>query len=383
MTYAENEEIRPFEVAVSHAEIEDLRTRLRQTRWPEAETTSDWSQGIPLAYLQEVCDYWAEQYDWRRCEARLNARPNYITSLQGLDIHFQHIRSAHPDALPMIITHGWPGSVLEFDKIVDPLVDPEAHGATPADAFHLVVPSLPGYGWSSKPAMAGTGVPRIARMWDELMRRLGYGDYVAQGGDWGSAVTTVIGMQNRGACRAIHTNMPVAGPPPEVFANPTAGETAALESLGYYDKWDSGYSKQQSSRPQTIGYSLVDSPAGLAAWILEKFWSWSNRGSSPEECFNRDDLLDNVSLYWFTATGASSARLYWESFGDFGKDTVDIPSACSIFPNEIIRASRRWAATRYTDIRYWNELDKGGHFAAFEQPELFVSEMRDAFKDLR
>lgn len=383
MNHDPNNAIRPFVIAVTDAEIDDLRDRLRRTRWPEAETPDDWSQGIPLAYLQEVCEYWAEDYDWRRAEAQLNARPNYITTLNGLDVHFQHIRSAHSDALPMIITHGWPGSILEFEKVIDPLVSPENHGVDAADAFHVVVPSLPGYGWSSKPSVPGVGVPKIARMWDDLMRRLGYVDYVAQGGDWGSAVTTLIGMQNLGACRAIHTNMPVASPPPEVLNEPTDTETAAMESLGYYDKWDSGYSKQQSSRPQTIGYSLVDSPAGLAAWILEKFWSWSNRGASPEDCFGRDELLDNVSLYWFTATGASSARLYWESFADFGQGTVDIPTACSIFPNEIIRASRRWAATRYTDIRYWNEVDRGGHFAAFEQPELFVSELRAAFKNLR
>ena len=376
-------EIRSFTIRVSDEEIDDLRARLRRTRWPEPEPVDDWSQGVPLAYLREVCDYWADGYDWRRCEDELNARPNHITRLNGLDVHFQHIRSRHDGAQPMLVTHGWPGSVIEFAKVIDPLVDPESHDGDASDAFHLVLPSLPGYGWSSKPAEAGVGVPVIAGMWDDLMRRLGYLDYIAQGGDWGSAVTTQIGMQNRGACRAVHTNMPVAGPPPEVLSDPTPGETAALESLGYYDRWDSGYSKQQSTRPQTLGYALVDSPAGLAAWILEKFWSWSSRGAGPEDCFGRDELLDNVSVYWFTATAASSARLYWESFADFGSGTVDIPTACSIFPNEIIRASRRWAATRYTDIRYWNELDRGGHFAAFEEPALFAAEMRAALKALR
>ena len=375
-------EIRPFTVSVADAEIEDLKARLARSRWPEPEVVDDWSQGIPLAYLKEVCEYWADGYDWRRCEAAINARPNFITTVDGLDIHFQHIRSAHDGALPMIFTHGWPGSVLEFTKIIDPLVDPTAHGGAAGDAFHLVLPSLPGYGFSGKPSAPGTGVERIATMWDELMVRLGYDSYVAQGGDWGSAVTTQIGRQNLGRCRAIHTNMPVAGPSKESMADLTAKEQAALESMGYYDKWDSGYSKQQSSRPQTIGYSLVDSPVGLAAWILEKFWSWSDRSAHPEDYFSRDQLLDNVSLYWFTATGASSGRLYWESFGSFAGGEVEMPTGCSIFPNEIFRASRRWAEKRYTDIRYWNEPEVGGHFAAFEQPELFVAEMRAAFKFL-
>ena len=375
-------EIRPFTVAVDDAEIDDLKTRLARTRWPEAEVVDDWSQGIPLAYLREVCEYWASDYDWRRCEAAINSRPNFITGIDGLDVHFQHIRSAHDDALPMIVTHGWPGSVLEFTQVIDPLVDPTSHGGTEGDAFHLVLPSLPGYGFSAKPSAPGTGVERIAAMWDELMGRLGYDSYVAQGGDWGSAVTTHIGMQNLGRCRAIHTNMPVAGPSKESMADLTAKEQAALESMGYYDKWDSGYSKQQSSRPQTIGYSLVDSPAGLAGWILEKFWSWTDRSAHPEDYYSRDQLLDNVSLYWFTATGASSGRLYWESFASFAGGEVEIPTACSIFPNEIFRASQRWASKRYTDIRYWNEPEVGGHFAAFEQPELFVAEMRAAFKFL-
>lgn len=378
-----SDEIRPFVIEVAGSEIADLSDRLRRTRWPEAEVVDDWSQGIPLAYLQELCNYWENGYDWRRHEAELNARCNFITKIDGLDIHFQHIRSQHRDALPMIVTHGWPGSIVEFQKIIDPLVDPAANGGTAGDAFHLVLPSLPGYGWSQKPSQPGMGVPRIATMWNDLMLRLGYDDYVAQGGDWGSAVTTYIGIQNLGACRAIHTNMPVAGPSPEALASPTPAEQAALESLTHYDRWDSGYSKQQSTRPQTLGYGLVDSPAGLAGWIIEKFWSWTDREADLEDFYSRDELLDNVSVYWFTRTAASSARLYWESFGDFGKATVDIPAACSIFPNEIIRSSRRWAAQRYSDIRYWNELPTGGHFAAFEQPELFVAEMRAAFRELR
>ena len=255
-------EIRPFTVAIDDAEIDDLKTRLVRTRWPEPEVVDDWSQGIPLAYLREVCEYWARDYDWRRCETAINSRPNFLTDIDGLDVHFQHIRSAHDNALPMIVTHGWPGSVLEFTQVINPLVDPTSHGGTEGDAFHLVLPSLPGYGFSAKPSAPGTGVERIAAMWDELMGRLGYDSYVAQGGDWGSAVTTHIGMQNLGQCRAIHTNMPVAGPSKESMADLTAKEQAALESMGYYDKWDSGYSKQQSSRPQTIGYSLVGLAGG-------------------------------------------------------------------------------------------------------------------------
>ena len=308
-----------------------------------------------------MCRYWADGYDWRRCQDRLNSRPNFVTRLDGLDVHFQHVRSPHPGALPLIVTHGWPGSVVEFQKVIDPLTDPTAHGGAAADAFHLVLPSLPGYGWSQKPSAPGVGVDRIAAMWNELMLRLGYDDYAAQGGDWGSAVATCIGIQNLGACRAIHTNMPVAGPAPEMLADPTEAERAALDAFAHYDRQESGYSKQQSTRPQTIGYSLVDSPAGLAAWILEKFWSWTDRSRALEDCFDLDELLDNVSVYWFTGTGASSARLYWESFGWFAgaESTVDIPAACSVFPNEIIRASPRWAARRYTDIRYWNEPPRG------------------------
>ncbi len=381
----ESEEIRPFVIDIGDDETADLRRRLDHTRWPEPEPVDDWSQGIPLDYLREVCRHWADGYDWRRCQDRLNSRPNFVTRLDGLDVHFQHVRSPHPGALPLIVTHGWPGSVVEFQKVIDPLTDPTAHGGAAADAFHLVLPSLPGYGWSQKPSAPGVGVDRIAAMWNELMLRLGYDDYAAQGGDWGSAVATCIGIQNLGACRAIHTNMPVAGPAPEMLADPTEAERAALDAFAHYDRQESGYSKQQSTRPQTIGYSLVDSPAGLAAWILEKFWSWTDRSRALEDCFDLDELLDNVSVYWFTGTGASSARLYWESFGWFAgaESTVDIPAACSVFPNEIIRASPRWAARRYTDIRYWNEPPAGGHFAAFEQPGLFTAEMRSAFRDLR
>ena len=372
-------DIRPFTIAVPDEDIDDLRRRLAATRWPEAEAVDDLTQGIPLAYVQEVCQYWRDDYDWRRCEAGLNAHPNFIVEIDGLDIHFQHVRSPHDDATPLVLTHGWPGSIVEFQKVIGPLTDPTAHGGTAGDAFHLVIPSLPGYGWSGKPTAAGWGVERIATAWHELMTTLGYDSFVAQGGDWGSAVTTMIGAQDLGGCKAIHTNMPTVRPTADLLTDLTPQEQQAIEAAKFYQDWDSGYSKQQSTRPQTLGYGLVDSPAGQAAWILEKFWRWTDCGDHIENALTRDELLDNVSVYWFTATAASSARLYWESFGKFREGLVTMPTGCSIYPHEIIRSSRRWAESKYTDIRYWNELDRGGHFAAFEQPDLFVSELRAAF----
>lgn len=375
-------EPRPFAIDVSDDDIDDLRERLRRTRWPEPATVDDWSQGLPLAYAQEVCAYWADEYDWRRCESDLNSHPNFLTEVGGLDVHFQHIRSPHDDATPLIMTHGWPGSIVEFQKVIGPLTDPTAHGGEKEDAFHLVLPSLPGFGWSAKPTRPGTGVPAIAEMWDELMVRLGYDRYVAQGGDWGSIVTTEIGLQNRRHCRGIHLNMPRADPVSAEGRDLDPDEVRAYEAIDYYLKVDSGYSKIQSTRPQSIGYSLVDSPAGLATWILEKFWSWTDRDGHPEDHFTRDELLDNVSVFWFTASGASSARIYWESFGNRSPGTVTVPTGVSIFPNEIVPLPRRWAEERFVDIRYWNDLDRGGHFPAFEVPDLFVSEIRSAFRSL-
>jgi len=377
-----SEDIRPFKIEVPDAAIDDLRDRLARARWPEAEAVDDWSQGIPLAYTQELCEYWATEYDWRRFESAINGYDNFITEIDGLDIHFLHIRSPHEDATPMVLTHGWPGSVAEFMGVIDPLTNPTEHGGNAEDAFHLVIPSLPGYGWSAKPNKVGRGIDWVATAWNTLMVRLGYDSYVAQGGDWGGAVTTYIGMQNLGNVRAIHTNMPVAGPTPESLADPTPQEADALGALGHYDRWDSGYSKQQSTRPQTLGYGLVDSAAGQCAWIAEKMWAWTDNDGHPESALSKDQMLDNISIYWFTASAASSARLYWESFGDFGSANVEIPTGCSIFPKEIIRCSRRWAEQRYTNIQYWNELPKGGHFAAWEQPATFVTEMRAAFQVL-
>jgi pimeloyl-ACP methyl ester carboxylesterase len=376
-------EITPFRIEVPDDVLDDLRARLRRTRWPEAETVDDWSQGIPLAYVQDLCRYWTDDYDWRKSEARLNAFPQFKTTIDGLSIHFIHVRSPHPDARPLIITHGWPGSIVEFHKVIGPLTDPEAHGGDSRDAFHVVCPSLPGYGFSDKPTGEGWGVRRIAQAWAELMARLGYERYAAQGGDWGAAVTTFLGQLDIEHAVAIHLNMPVAFPDPATMGELNEVEQAAMASYSHYDRWDSGYSKQQSTRPQTLGYGLVDSPAGQCAWIVEKFWSWTDCDGDPLNVLTREELLDNVMLYWVPATGASSGRLYWESFQDFGQGAVTVPTGCSIFPKEIIRVSRCWAESRFTDIRYWNELDKGGHFAAFEQPESFVQELRAFFRLVR
>ena len=297
-----------------------MRARLVNTRWPEAQTPADWTQGTPLKYLQEVCAYWANDYDWRSREANLNRFDQFTTPLstaqreskdgETLDIHFIHQRSVHPNARPLIMTHGWPGSIVEFHKVIDALTDPTNHGGTANDAFHVVCPSLPGYGFSAKPSQPGCGIETIARMWNELMLRLGYDRYVAQGGDWGSAVTTAIGLQNLGACQAIHVNMPNAGATKAARENPDAADKLALQRAMFYQQWDSGYSKQQSTRPQTLGYSLVDSPAGQAGWIIEKFFAWTDCNGHPENALRRDELLDNIMLYWLPATGASSARLY-------------------------------------------------------------------------
>jgi pimeloyl-ACP methyl ester carboxylesterase len=375
--------ITPFRIEVPDEALADLRDRLRRTRWPEPETVDDWSQGIPLTYVQELCRYWTDEYDWRRSEARLNALPQYRTTIDGLGIHFIHVRSPQENALPLIITHGWPGSIVEFLKVIGPLADPAAHGGDPADAFHVVCPSLPGYGFSDKPLRHGWDVDHIARAWAELMDRLGYHRYGAQGGDWGASVTTSIGQQDVEHLAGIHLNMPVAVPDPATMGELSEAEQAALAALTHYDKWDSGYSKQQSTRPQTLGYGLVDSPVGQCAWIVEKFWSWTDCDGDPLNLLTRDELLDNVMLYWLPATGASSARLYWESFRQFNRELVGAPTGCSVFPREIIRTSRRWAEQRFSDLRYWNELDRGGHFAAFEQPDAFVNEVRAFFRLVR
>jgi epoxide hydrolase len=375
--------IQPFRIAIDESALDELRRRLRATRWPERETVDDWSQGIPLGYVQDVCGYWAEKYDWRAREARLNRFAQFKTEIDGLGIHFVHVRSPHAEALPLVITHGWPGSIVEFQKVTEPLTNPTAHGGEAHDAFHVVCPSLPGYGFSDKPPRAGWKVERIADAWSALMQRLGYARYVAQGGDWGAMVTTRIGIQDEAHCAAIHLNMPIAPPDPATLGDLTEREKSALAGMQHYQEWDSGYSKQQSTRPQTLGYGLVDSPAGQAAWILEKFWAWTDCNGHPENALGRDELLDNVMLYWLPGAGASSARLYWESFRTPSLDPVRIPVGCSIFPKEIFRTSRRWAEKRFEKLIHFRELEKGGHFAAFEQPELYVSEVRACFRHVR
>ena len=375
--------ITPFGIHIDDAVIADLHRRLDHTRWPERETVDDWSQGTPLAYVQAVCRYWREQYDWRERERRLNRFPQFLTTLDGLPIHFIHQPSPHPQALPLLITHGWPGSVVEFHKVIGPLVDPVAHGGRAEDAFHVVCPTLPGYGFSGKPTRPGWGVGRIAEVWDRLMLRLGYGRYVAQGGDWGAAITAMIGQQNLGHCAAIHVNMPIVEPDPATMNDLTPLEQGALEAFRYYTEQDSGYSKQQSTRPQTLGYGLTDSPAGQAAWILEKFRAWTDCDGHPENVLTRDEMLDDIMLYWCTASAASSARLYWESFNSLGRFEIDLPAGISIFPKEIFRASRRWAERHYRHLIHWNELDRGGHFAALEVPQVFVDEVRTCFRPLR
>jgi pimeloyl-ACP methyl ester carboxylesterase len=382
--------VTPFRIDIPESDLADLRDRLRRTRWPEAETVRDWSQGVPLAYLRDLCRHWMDPYDWRATEARLNRLPQFRTEVDGLGIHFIHLRSPRPDALPLVLSHGWPGSIIEFLKVLGPLADPAAHGGDPADAFHVVCPSLPGYGFSDRPARPGWNVERIARAWMALMARLGYARYGAAGSDWGTSISTSIGQQDVQHVAGIHLIPPLAPPDPATFDDLTDAERAALSDLERAGKSGSGYAAQQSTRPQTVGYALADSPAGLCAWIAEKFWSWTDCGGDLENVISRDELLDDVTLYWLTETATSSARLYWESFEQVSEifsrasvDTVGVPAGCSIFPREMPRASRRWAARRFTDIRHWNELDRGGHFAAFEQPELFVSELRSFFRLVR
>lgn len=385
-----SEIVTPFRIAATAADLEDLHERLRRTRWPERQTVGDWSQGVPLGYLQQLCQYWEREYDWRAREARLNVLPHYRTTIDGLRIHFVHLRSRHSGALPLVMTHGWPGSIVEFTKVIGPLTDPVAYGGDPRDAFHVVCPSLPGYGFSDKPAEPGWGIERIARTWSVLMKRLGYLRYGAQGSDWGTSISASVGQQDPGGVVGLHLTPPLAPPDPATFGDLTDRERLALESLRHSAGTDAGYSTEHATRPQTIGYALVDSPAALCAWITEKFWSWTDCRGDLESVISRDELLDNLMLYWLPGSGASAARLYWESsrlvnewISGTVTDTVSVPVGCSIFPRELQRPSRRWAARRFTDIRYWNEPDRGGHFAAFEQPALFVDEVRAFFRTVR
>ncbi len=363
--------VRPFCIAVPEDELADLRERLSRTRWPERECVADWSQGIPLDYTRDLAGYWANGYDWRAREARLNSFDQFVTEIDGLDIHFIHQRSANPDALPLLITHGWPGSIVEFTKVIEPL----------SRDFHLVCPTLPGYGFSGTPASTGWTVERIALAWDTLMKRLGYDRYGAQGGDWGAAVTTQIGRKGLG-CIGIHLNMPIAAPVGDL-SDPSPEEREALAAQKHYQRWEAGYSKQQSTRPQTLGYGLADSPAGQLAWIVEKLYAWSDCDGHPENVFSRDEMLDDVMMYWATNSATSSARLYWESFNAFGGGgKVQVPTGIARFPKEIFRPPRNWCEAVYT-VTHWTEMPRGGHFAAFEQPELFIADVRQFFLGLR
>ncbi|MGV6876509.1 epoxide hydrolase family protein [Pseudochelatococcus sp. B33] len=385
--------IRPFRADIPQAEIDALRRRVAATRWPDRETVADRSQGAQSAKLRELVDYWGTGYDWRKAEAKLNAFPQFVTEIDGLDIHFIHVRSRHANALPLIMTHGWPGSVFELLKVIGPLTDPAAHGGNADDAFHLVVPSMPGYGFSGRPAETGWGPDRIGRAWHELMRRLGYTRYVSQGGDWGSVISDVMARQGHKGLLGIHVNMP-ATVPPEIAKALLAGEPApaglSAEEKAAYGQMDAlyrkggGYALMMVTRPQTIGYALNDSPVGLAAWFYDKFADWTYSGGDPERSLTKDEMLDDISLYWFTGTATSGARLYWENnANNFNAVDVAIPAAISVFPGEIYQAPRSWAERAYHNLIYFNKVDKGGHFAAWEEPELFSAEIRAAFRSLR
>ncbi len=374
-------------IAIDASQIEDLQRRLDGVRWPTRETTADWSQGIPLGYVQELCEYWRHRYDWRRWEQKLNSFAPQKTVIDGLGIHFLHVRSPHADAIPMVMTHGWPGSVVEFHKVIEPLTNPTAFGGKAEDAFHVVCPALPGHGFSDKPTQPGWGLERIAPAWNVLMQRLGYDRYVAQGGDWGSAVTHHLALNYSQHCYAAHVNMAIAAPDPETMNDLTDMEKSAIAGLEFYQTFDSGYSKQQCTRPQTLAYGLADSPVGQLAWIVEKFWAWTDCGEGsekhPEKALSKDEMLDNVMMYWLTNAGGSAAQLYWESFTNQKRLPITTPMGVSIFPREIFRASRRWAEKRYLNLIHYNEVERGGHFAAFEQPQLFVNEVRNCFRQIR
>jgi pimeloyl-ACP methyl ester carboxylesterase len=375
-------EIAPFRIDVPDEVLADLADRLGRTRWPERETAAGWQQGVPLETAQALADHWATGYDWRERESRLNRFPQHLTEIDGLPIHFAHVRSPEPAALPLVLTHGWPGSWLEFAEVIGPLSDPAAHGGDPADAFHVVCPSLPGFGWSGKPASPGWGTRRVAQAWATLMDRLGYRRYGAQGGDWGSMVTTLLGATDPDHVAGVHLNMVIAGPGPD-DGEMTDEEREAVAAFERYMAEEAGYSLEQSTRPQTVGYGLVDSPVGQMTWIIEKFWAWTDTDGDPVGALGADRLLDNVMVYWLNRAGASSARIYWESFRQPPTDRVEVPAGMAIFPKELFRASRRWAAHQYTDIRRWSVMERGGHFAAMEQPQAFVDEVRAFFRTVR
>jgi pimeloyl-ACP methyl ester carboxylesterase len=395
-----NPAIRPFRVAIPQADLDDLRQRLAITRWPDKETVADGSQGAPLAKLQELVGYWDTDYDWRKVEGQLNALPQFITEIDGLDFHFLHIKSQYENALPLLVTHGWPGSVIEQLKIVEPLTDPTAHGGTAGDAFHLVIPSLPGYGFSAKPITTGWGPERIAQAWAELMKRLGYDRYVAQGGDWGSVITETMGLQAPAGLLGIHVNLPAAVPPDvaQALATGTAPAGLSKDEQTAFDMLLAGrkvaaleYFAMMTARPQALGYGQADSPAGLAAWVLVHpgFAAWAY-GDDSSQSLSKDDVLDNATLYWLTNTATSAGRLYWENKGRspvlasvWKSDQIALPVAISIFLEDAYLPPESWARRAFPTLTYYNRVPKGGHFAAWEQPELFAAELRAAFKSLR
>jgi pimeloyl-ACP methyl ester carboxylesterase len=395
-------DIRPFTVDIPEADLKDLRARLNSTRLPERETVPDDSQGVQLATIQELARYWESDYDWRRCEAKLNALPQFITEIDGLDIHFIHVRSKHEDALPLIITHGWPGSIIEMLNVVGPLTDPTAYGGNAADAFHVVIPSIPGYGFSGKPTESGWTPDHIAQAWIELMSRLGYSRYAAQGGDWGAIITDLIGVHAPQELLGIHTNMPGTVPPDiskaltsNVFGTGdprpslSAEESRAYDSLSFLYTKGIGYALEMGLHPQTL-YGLADSPVALAAWMIDHdAQSYEDIAQAfvdknPVGNLTRDEVLDNITLTWLTNTGVSSARLYWENtLGFFDTKGVGVPAAVSIFPHELYQAPRSWADRAYPNLIYFNEVDEGNHFAAWQEPEIFVNEVRDGLRPLR
>ena len=384
-----SEAIEKFEIHVSDAELDDLRQRLARTRWPDQIPGSGWDYGTDLAYLKELCAYWLEKYDWRVHERRLNGFAQFRTRIDGQPLHFLHVRSKVGDAFPLLITHGWPGSVYEFHKIIGPLTDPEAHGGRREDAFHVVCPSMPGYGFSGPTREPGWDVRRVAEVEAKLMARIGYARYGAQGGDWGALVSTHLGLVDPAHVAGIHLNMVVAGPPPGA-ANPMEGvspeELQGIARMGDFQRLETGYQQIQGTKPQTLGYGLTDSPAGLAGWIVEKFRTWSDCDGDVERRFSKDELLTNIMIYWVTGTINSSVRLYCESMrsGRFGlaSSKVEVPTGCAIFPKEIIRPPRRWAEAAF-DVRHWTVMERGGHFAALEEPEALVTDVRSFFRALR
>jgi pimeloyl-ACP methyl ester carboxylesterase len=375
-----NETIQPRPFDIPESALEDLRERLARTRWPDCETVTDSSQGVPLDRIQALVDHWRDGYDWRAAEKRLNALNPSATHIDGLDIHFLHVRSPEPDAIPLVITHGWPGSPFEIAKSIPLLTDPRAHGGDPKDAFHVVVPSMPGFSLTEKPTEPGWGTERITKAWVELMRRLGYDEFVAQGGDWGYAVTNHLGAIGAPTVRGVHFNMfPVF----ETMEAHDEEEQRGLERLRDFHANKSGYQLEQIQSPQTIGYALTDSPVAQAAWIYELYERWTDNDGDPAQALSLDDMLDNISLYWLTATGTSSARIYWESMRSFRELEISVPVGFSQFPRDLHLASRRWVEERYPTLVHYNSLSKGGHFPAWEQPELFADEVRASFRTLR